>query len=211
VGEYYSFLDLISTNYKTILGSVGALCGLAGYICYYVNIFRRGGNKPCLFTWVPLALIIGFGFYAQIKTGAMWGAVVTGVTGINCIIIAVISIFCKKTKPEWSDWVCFIGAIVAIVWWRISNGLIMPVIIVSFADAIAFFPTWKRGYQDPFGETAWMWFLNCIKFVFGIMALGTYGVTTLLFPLTVAGVNGIFVIIILSRRKYLIALQGESL
>jgi hypothetical protein len=211
MGEYYEILDVISANYKIIFGGIGVFCGVWGYICYYVNVFSRGGNNPCIFTWIPLTVIICFGLYAQLKTGAVWGAAVTGVTALNCIAVAIISIFCEKSKPEWSDWVCFIGALIAIVWWRISNGLVVPVIIVSFADAIAFFPTWKRGYKNPFGETMWMWFLNCIKYVFGIMALGAYSITTLLFPLTVAMVNGIFVIIILSRRKYLSSQQGTPL
>jgi hypothetical protein len=211
VERYYVFLEFITINYKIIFGGIGALLGLAGYIYYYINIFLNEGNKPCVFTWVPLSIIVSFGLYAQFQTGAMWGAAVTGVTALNCIIVAIISLFFKRTQPEWSDWVCFIGAIIAIIWWRISNGFVMPVIIVSLADAIAFFPTWKRGYRDPFKETMWMWFLNCSKFVFGIAALGTYSITTLLFPLSIAMIDGTFLLTIFLRRKYLANLQGESL
>ena len=208
---YHVFTEFIFADRKIILGGIGALLGFAGYLYYYVNIFFRGGNKPSLFTWIPLSLVTGFGFYAQLKTGGLWGSAVTGVTAFNVFIVAIISLFCEKKKPEWSDWVCFIGSLVAIAWWRISSGLIMPVIIVSFADAIAFFPTWKNGYRDPFKETMGMWFLNCIKFVFGIAAIGTYSITTLLFPLSIATIDGTFLLTIFFRRKYLLSKQGRTL
>ncbi|MCX6738857.1 MAG: hypothetical protein NT098_02260 [Candidatus Parcubacteria bacterium] len=208
---YHLFTEFIFSDRKIILGSIGGLLGFAGNIHYYVNIFLRGGNKPSLFTWVPLSLVVGFGFYAQIKTGGLWGSAVTGVTAFNVFIVAIISLFCEKQKPLWSDWVCFVGALIAIVWWRTSDGLIMPVVIVSLANIIAFYPTWRNGYKNPFKETLWMWFLNCIKFVFGIAAIKTYSITTLLFPLSIATIDGAFFFTIFFRRKYLQSKQRLSL
>ena len=202
--EYYSaIISFITENPKTILGGIGVLIGLVGYVFYWNNIIFQNGNKPSLFTWVPIAIIISFGFYAQIESGAMWGAAATGITALNSTALALYALFCKKTKPEWNDWVCFIGALAAIIWWRISHGLILPVIIVSTADIIAFYPTWKRGRINPFRETVWMWILSFLKFFFAIAALGAYSITTLIFPLCIALVNGTFVVIILTRRMYL--------
>jgi hypothetical protein len=190
---------------KLILGIIGALLGALGYIFYYVKMFSRGGTKPCIFTWVPIAIMTSFGLFAQIKTGALWGALVLGITAFNCIACAIIALlyFSKTQKSEWTDWVCFTLALIAIILWKMTNGLVLPIIIVCIADVISFIPTYKRGWKNPFGESLPMWALNCIKFIFGILAIQEYRITTLLLPLTIASINGTFALIIIIRRKYI--------
>jgi hypothetical protein len=190
---------------KMILGIIGAIIGFVGYLFYYFKMFFRGGTKPCVFTWVPISIVTSFGLFAQIKTGGGWGVFPMGVTAFNCAVCAIIALFyfSKKQQTEWTDWVCFILAIIAIVLWKMTNGLVVPVIIVCIADVISFIPTYKRGWKNPFGESLPMWIINHVKFIFGILAIQTYNITTLLLPLTIASINGTFALIIITRRKFL--------
>jgi hypothetical protein len=204
MGEFDAFLVLLIGQYKTILSVIGVMCGIAGYYFYFRNIFFREGNKPCIFTWIPVAIIVCFGVYIQWKGGASLIEVSpTILTATFCVTLSILSLFNEIRRSEWVDWVCFIVALIAIVWWRISDSLVMPAIIVSAADVISFYPTLKRGWKNPFKETTLMWSLSFLKFVFAILALKTLSVATLFFPATIMIVNGSFVVVILARRKHL--------
>jgi hypothetical protein len=190
---------------KMVLGVIGALLSVVGYIFYYSKMFSPGGTKPCIFTWLPISIIIGFVLFAQIKTGANFGALITGVIMVNSVICTIIALFyfSKKQQAEWTDWICFSLAIIAIILWKTTNGLVLPIIIMCVADVISFLPSWQRCWKNPFGESLPMWTLGCVKIIFGILAIQTYNITTLLPHLTVAGVNGIFALIIITRRTFL--------
>lgn len=187
-------------SYKVIIGIIAAIISVVAYIPYFKNIFKHT-TKPHLFTWLVWSFIVGIAFVAQIRDGAGFGALVTGVTAIICILITFFSLFYGEKDIKIIDWVCLILSFVGLLSWKSTNNPLLAVFMVTIADILAFAPTLRKGYYKPYEDTASTWALNSIKFLISLIALQNYNLTTILYPATLVISNGSLFFILLLRRK----------
>ena len=187
-----------------ILGYLSVCIGALAYALYYRGIFSKTNpTRPHIFTWLAWTIAIGFVFFAQIKEGAGAGAWATGFPAINCVAVTIIAFFRGEKDIAWTDWVCFIGAIIGILYWRITSGLVVPIIILCVSDVLAFIPTYRKDYLKPNEDTASAFALNALKFCVALLALDSWSIATALFPATLVFDNALCCGIILCRRWYL--------
>lgn len=189
-------------NIKFILGVIAAVISLVAYAPYFRDVYKHV-TKPHIYTWLIWSFIVGLAFAAQIQEGAGSGAWVTGTTAIICTILAVVSIFYGERDIKRIDWICFVLSIMGLVGWQITNNALVAVLMVTFADALAFVPTMRKGYAKPFEDTIMTWVLNSLKFIIGLLALQTYSLSTYLYPATLVFTNALMAGILMFRRKQL--------
>lgn len=187
-------------NYKIISGILAALIGFIGYIPYFRDIFLKK-TKPHLFSWLIWTLISGTAFFAQIKEGAGSGAWVVGLSSVICFSIGILAFFQGERKITISDWVALSGAVIGLTLWQLTSNPLLAIIFVSIADALAFIPSFRKAYYKPYEETAITWLVSSFKFILALIATETYGLTTVLYPLSLVITNGSFLIMLLIRRK----------
>ncbi|MBS3054074.1 MAG: hypothetical protein J4431_00875 [Candidatus Aenigmarchaeota archaeon] len=108
------------------------------------------------------------------------------------------------------DWLCLGGALLGIAVWAITNNPLAAVVIVTVTDAVGFFPTFRKGYDKPYEETAITFAANSVKFAFGILALETVNPATWLYPASLVLTNGAFVVLLLARRSQIPPEKGAS-
>ena len=142
--------------------------------------------------------------------------------GIFAIVIGIYSyipyfrdIVAGRTKPHafsWFVWALLTGIAFfaqlhgkggAGAW--VTDDPVGSVILITIIDALAFVPTFRKSYHKPNEETASTYSLSALKFAVAIAALSTVSVTTALYPLSLVVTNGVFVMMLLSRRKRLTA------
>src|SRR5690606_9865601 len=150
--------------------------GLMGYVVYLKDVFW-GRTKPHAFSWLLWSLLASIGFFAQVSEGAGAGAWVTGMTAAMCLLIALIGAFSGKDHIMKIDLYCFIGALLGIVVWRLTNDPLTAVLIVSVIDALAFTPTFRKAYFKPYEETASAFTFSTFKWALGIIALESFNLT----------------------------------
>jgi len=189
-------------NYKIIIGILAAAIGFISYIPYFRDIFLKK-TKPHLFSWFIWTLISGTAFFAQIGEGAGSGAWVVGLSSILCFSIGVLSLFQGERKITLSDWIALSGAVIGLTLWQITSNPLLAIIFVTIADALAFIPSFRKAYYKPDEETAITWLASSFKFTLALVATETYGLTTVLYPLSLVITNGSFLIMLLIRRKIL--------
>ena len=187
-------------DYHIVLGLIAAAVGFAGYIPYYRDILR-GTTKPHPFTWLGFGLMIGITFVAQTLTGAGPGAWVNGVSALGVFGIAILSFSHGEKDISLFDWVCFASALLAILLWRLTSDPMWAVIIITVADAIAFAPTYRKGFLKPREETISLFVFSSVKYSISLFALTTLNVTTMLFPLSLVISNVGFVALLYIRRR----------
>lgn len=185
---------------KVVLGVSASVIGLVSYVPYFRNIFA-GITKPHAFSWFVWGLLTAIAFFAQVRAGAGAGAWVTGITAIACFAIVVAAIRQAQWDITRSDWLSFIGALLGIVLWQVTSDPLLAVIVVTIVDALAFAPTFRKGYHKPYEETLSTFTLSSVKFVIGILALDALTVTTWLYPASLVVMNGAFVLLLLYRRR----------
>ena len=188
-------------DYQTTLGVIAVLIGFAGYAVYFRGIFK-GEIKPHAFSWLVWAILTTIGFLAQVEGGGGPGAWVTGFTALMSYVLVFIGIGASsRALIKRSDWLYFIASLLAIPPWYLTGDPLWSVVIVTVIDTIAFVPTFRKAYEHP--ETESLFHASCaaVKFLFGIAALGTFSLTTVLYPASLVLANGAFVLMLYFRRR----------
>jgi chromate transport protein ChrA len=187
---------------KTSLGIAATLIALFSYIPYFRDIFA-GKTKPHAFSWLVWFLLTAIAFVAQIKDGAKAGAWVTGFTALVSLFILGAAISRGEKNITKSDWLCLIGAFLAMSVWALTKSPLTAVILITIIDALGFAPTFRKAYHNPAQETLITFALSAVKFVIAIAALGNYTAVTVLYPASLVFMNGLFVTMLIIRRNQL--------
>jgi hypothetical protein len=189
-------------NFKEVLGIIASLIALVSYIPYFRDIFK-GKTKPHAFSWLVWSILTFIAFFGQLAGGAGAGAWVNGVTAIICFIIFIFGIQKGRGTIVFIDWISLVGAFVAILFWFITKGPLLSIILVTLTDALGFFPTFRKSFINPHEETLSTYFLSGLKYIFALLALDNVSVVTALFPSYLIIANWIFVVMIVFRKKRL--------
>lgn len=187
-------------DYKVVLGIVTSIIGFIGFAPYLRDVFR-GLTKPHPFSWFLWGTMEAIAFFAQIAKGAGPGAWVTGSSAVIVFVIAFAGLKNKDKQIRPTDWIALTGAVLGIVLWQITNNPLLAVISVTLADAFAFIPTFHKSYHRPQEETLFEYAISSLKWTLSIFALGSYSLTTWLYPASLIITNGLFVIMALVRRR----------
>ena len=187
---------------KEILVVIGVVITFIAYIPYFRDIFN-GKTKPHAFTWLIWSLLTAIAFVAQVSDGGGIGSVILGITAVISFIIFLIALKVGKKNIVKVDWIFLFGALLAIVVWYITEDPFWSVILITVIDAVAFAPTFRKAYIDPYTETLSTFLLSGVKFIFVIVALEAYTTVTVLYPLSLVFANGLFVVLLIVRRKQL--------
>lgn len=189
-------------EYQSILGIIGIAFGLARYVLYIRDILR-GTAKPHPFSWFVWGLMAAIIFFAQLAEHAGAGAWVTGVVAVMCLGISVLAVFRGEKGITKTDWACLLAALIGVALWRITSEPLLAVVIITLADAIAYVPTYRKAFSKPHEEPAYSYGLAAMRSVFGVLALQSFTLTTVLYPASLIVTDGGFVLYLLIRRRRL--------
>ena len=187
---------------KTLLTIVSILLAILSYIPYFRDIARRK-TRPHAFTWLVWCVMSTTAFFSQIAEG---GGVATWVLAFTALVnfaIFTLSLHKGETRINTIDWFCLFGAFIGLALFAFNDDPFISIFIISSVNIIGFIPTVRKSMLKPQQETAMTFAITALKYIFAIMALETYSLGTLLYPVTVAVCNALFVVLLLTRRQQL--------
>lgn len=185
---------------KPALAAVATLIAIYSYIPYFRDIFRHR-TKPHAFSWFIWFTLTAIGFAAQLSDNGGPGAWVTGFTALVSFFIFLAAVWWGERDITLSDWICLAGALLAIGFWAVTETPLLSVVLITVIDAIGFIPTFRKSYHKPHEETMQTFALSAVKHVLAIMALNNYSIVTILYPASLVIMNGLFVSMLIKRRK----------
>jgi hypothetical protein len=184
---------------KTLLGILTIIIGILSYILYFFGIFE-GKTKPDPYSWLIWGVLATIAFFAQSASGGGPGAWATALTAAVCLIIAMISYARYEGKIKKVDIVSLVGALLAIIAWRLTEDPLWAVVMAIVIGGIGFIPTFQKIFRKPREETATTYLLNGIKFGVALLALGSLTPVTWLYPAALAFMNVSLAATIFLRR-----------
>lgn len=187
-------------DYKNILGTVAVIVAFVSYIPYFRNIFA-GKTKPHAFSWLVWCVLNAIAFAGQISDRGGAGAWAVGLTAAVMLVIFSLALTKGEKHITRSDWLCLIGAGLALVLWGITSEPLLSVILITVIDALGFIPTVRKSYHKPHQETLVTFLLSTVKYLLVVIALQNYSLVTALFPISLVVMNGLFVAMLLVRRR----------
>lgn len=189
---------------KIALAGIAAAMTLVGYFYYFRDIFA-GKTKPHAFTWLVWASLTAIGFAGQLSDDGGAGAYVTGLTAAISFIIFFLALFRGEKEITHSDWLSLGGAALALLLWGLTDNPLLAIILITLVDFLGFVPTIRKSIRKPHEETLISYVLAGFKFVLAIIALDNYSTVTILYPASLVFANLLFVALLLSRRRKILA------
>jgi hypothetical protein len=185
-----------------VLVVAGFLLSFAASGIYIVSIFR-GRTKPHLFTHLVWAIVTLIAFFGSLVSGGGYGAWIIGITGFFSIVITLLSLKYGTKDIQRVDMFFLVAAILSIIPWLILRDPLWTVVLATGIDFCGYMPTIRKTWKAPESEALSSWILGSVKSAVGILALGSFSITTVIFPLEIVIMNAIVVGIIVVRRRNL--------
>lgn len=184
---------------KELAGSIAIALSIIGYVPYLRDIFR-GKTKPHAFSWIVWTLITFIVGAAQLAAGAGWGTVHNLATGVICLVIVYAAIKNKDKDIKRIDILLFCAALMAIPLWVFARNPVYSIILITIIDILAFLPTFRKTWHNPGSETLSSYAIAGIKYGVSLVAIATYDVATLVYPIALIAMNIGIVSIMLFRH-----------
>lgn len=187
-------------DYKNTLGLIAVLIAFVSYIPYFRDIFA-GKTKPHAFSWLVWGILNAIAFAGQAHDKGGPGSWAVAFTALVMFTIFIFSLIRGERNIRLVDWLCLIGAALALVLWALTDRPLTSIILITIIDALGFIPTVRKSFARPHQETLVTFTLSTLKYGLVILALKDYTLVTTLFPATVALMNGAFVMMLIVRRR----------
>ena len=185
---------------KFIIGIATVLMGIYAYVAYIRGILR-GETKPHIFSWLIWTSITYAIFFIQSAAGAGPGAWVTLTVALITSIICVLSLRYGEKDIRKVDYLFFAAAMLAYgLWLGIDEPTLSMILLVS-TGILGFVPTIRKSWQQPHTETLATYLVNTLRHGLSAAALTQYTLLTALFPVAWTFANGLFVLMLLLRRR----------
>lgn len=185
---------------KSLLSIVAVVLTFAAYVPYFRDIFK-GKTKPHLYSWIlwgVLSLLVA-GLQAVGGAGAaIWPTVVVG---FLCLAVAALSVKGSSKYITATDTAMAILSLLAIVFWLVIDQPVISLFLVIAGDILAFIPTVRKSWHDPYSETLSMYAITTLRYILVVLAIQEYTLLSALWPAFWVVGNAVFVVILALRRK----------
>ena len=192
---------------KLIFSGLAIVITFMAFIPYIRGILK-GRIKPHLFSWLIWGMTTLIVFFAQLDADGGTGAWPIGVSGVITIYIAFLS-YVKRGDISITrlDRLFFSAALLSIPCWYFTSNPLWAVILLTTIDLLGFGPTIRKAYDHPYEESLLFIFMFFLRNTFALLALESYSLTTVLFPLSICMVCLFLCTLISYRRRMVVAEQ----
>lgn len=184
-----------------LFSTIAIALSILGFVPYIRSILQ-GKTDPHLFSWIIWGLTTVIVFFAQLSDEGGWGAWPTGISGLISIGIAGLAYQRRRNiLINRTDVLFLVVALAAIPLWAVTSNPLWSVILLTFADTVATWPTLRKCWHDPFREDLWMYWILFVRNFFSIAGLEHLSLTTVLFPLVMSVAIVVLVGVVIVRRR----------
>ncbi len=192
---------MIDTSIKLIFSGLAIGLTFVAFVPYICSILK-GQTRPHVFSWFIWGITTVIVFFAQLEAEGGIGAWPIGISGVITVGVAVLA-FTKRADISITrtDWLFFSAALGSLPFWYLTSDPLWTVVVLTIVDMLGFGPTIRKAYRFPHQESQLFFLSFMLRGCFAILALESYSVTTVLFPLCIALACLLLLIIVAWRRK----------
>ncbi|HKU19038.1 MAG TPA: hypothetical protein VJP80_07285 [Candidatus Saccharimonadales bacterium] len=182
-----------------VFGVLSAVLQFVSLAPYFVDIMK-GKTKPERATWWIWSLLNVIAFAAQLGAHARWSLFMTAAQGMLNIGVAVLSLKHGYGRFHKGDLTAMAFAILGVGLWWLFNSPLLALLVVVAVDLAGFWLTLAKTWRAPETETLVTWVISVVSGFFGVLAVGEWNLTKMLYPAYIAAGNLLMVVIIVTRR-----------
>lgn len=184
---------------ELFITSIIIAISLYGYVVYGIET-KRKVLRPRAATWLIWAILGTCVSYLQLKHGAGLGAVVTIIAaGANYILAGMAWHYGHKNIHP-IDILSSLAAVGVLVLWATADDNVTTV-FATMTYLFGFLPTYERAWRKPYDENITPFATNTLKYALSLLVIGNFVIETALYPAILAIFNGVFLIMVVWRRR----------
>jgi len=197
-------------SYKELLSAVAIALTLLAFVPYIRSIVQ-GKTRPHVFSWLIWGSTTFVIFLAQLADRGGAGAWPMGVSGLITLYIAYLAYVHQRRSDVLAftinrvDWLFLGVSLLALPLWAVTANPLWAVMVLTVVDVLGFGPTFRKAYSQPYSEHLLFYATITLRNLLATVALAHYSLTTMLFPLTMAIICVIFIMMVLYRRRIISA------
>ncbi len=184
---------------QVIFGCIAVILSIISYIPYIYDVLRNK-TKPHIFMWILWSLLSGITYFIQLYNNAGAGSWSMGISTLACLFIFIISLKRGEKRIVLLDWICFLGALIAIGIWLFTVNQIAAVLLTTFTAVLSFIPTFRKSWSKPHEETGVTFTINAIKWIISLLALTEINFFTAFYLVAVIILNALLALLIYWRK-----------
>ncbi len=189
-------------DYKILIGVITVFVVFYWYIKYIIDILKWK-TKPHVYSWVVFFIMASISFLIMKNDGSWPWAWSIGASTITTLIIAILAFFYGTKNITKSDTVSFVLALLTIIVYIQVSNPIYALVLVLFITSLAFYPTFRKSYYQPWEETLIAYVLAWWRMFVWIFAIYHFSILTVVYPAFLVIINSALVVLILVRKKQL--------
>jgi len=166
---------------REVCASVSALLILVAGPPYALDTLK-GITKPERMTWFIFSLLGVVAFISQMGLGASWSLLFTGLDTAGSCLMLLLSLKYGVGGYSKSDIIALTIAVVGITAALLFKQPLLSLAGVILADASGTALTVRKAFRDPGSETMVTWLAVGTAAVFGMLAVGSWSASLLLYP-----------------------------
>jgi hypothetical protein len=177
---------------KDLFGIIAFTIGfIAGLI--YIRAMILGTTKPHIYTIAVWTILLVIAFFAQLTEDQGIGTWTLGIsTCISTLIFCLSFKYGTKDRTK-LDILFLILSLSAIIPWIVTKDPFWSVVLIIIIDALAYIPTFRKCWNDPYSENLLSYNLHNVKFLLSIAALDVHNFITIGYVLAVIIFNYMFI------------------
>jgi len=188
---------------KAVFSGLAVLLTLMAFVPYIASILKNE-IKPHVFTWVIWGTTTVIVFFAQLDAAGGMGAWPIGISGAITVLIALLA-YVKRSDVSITkvDWLFFLAALASLPFWYFTSNPMWAVVLLTLIDLLGFGPTMRKAYDFPHQESIAFFILFIARNLCVLLALESYSIATVLFPLSVSSACFVLLVVVFYRRRIL--------
>jgi len=180
-----------------LLGGALSLLGGASYI----RDILRGESQPNRVSWLLWGVATTMVGVAQIREGVGLQWLLSLAIGLGDFAVIAASFVSRAGvwKLGLFDYACGVASLAGLTLWAVTNDATIAIVSFILADAMACIPTLVKSWSTPTSESIAPYACTMVGAIVTLATVTTWSSGAVAFSLWIAGINGVFVVLI--RRR----------
>ncbi len=180
---------------------ISSLLMAINVIPYLIDVIK-GNTKPKVVSWSIWALLELIALSAAIVERQYPTAILMLCAFISTSSVAILGWkYSESKKLDKLDTICLIGAAVGILVWIFTDSPDLALTITVTIDFIGSVPTVVHSWRKPYEETAVTYVISFFAAIFTLLAVDSWRMTALAYPIFLTLLNFSLMTIIFVRKR----------
>ena len=188
------------SDWRAALGLLSVAMAI-GAAAIYVAQTLRSAVRPHPLSWFLFGVLSGTGAWVQFDAGARAGSWALMAMTAICFLFVAASLARGERSFSRAEWAFAAASLATFALYFATRNANAAAALVTLIDALAFGPTFVRGWRRPKADSATAFAINGAKYVPSLLAMDPLNFATAFYPATLVVLNALVALMLVARRR----------